>query len=83
LKLQIALATIGLGLDAIGVILLFFFQVERHSGLTSEGQGVVFADEGESKARNVARWRKYSRLTSVGLLCLLAGFLIQALALWV
>ena len=84
-----SIGTIGLALNAIGVILAFFFGFPQPSH--DEGVSILPPDDfvleggrtyGQAVASDRKRKERYLRWSRVGLSLMLIGFLVQLFAIW-
>ena len=78
MNLSSFLNVVGLIFDIMGVLILFYFgpPVIR---LTSEGHEILpYNPMDDSVTRkNRAKYRKHSRMSKLGMVCILVGFLFQ------
>ena len=75
LDLATKLSASGLFLDLVGIVLLFWFQVDRNHALREDGtQSISLEQHDETES---ATWKKYRRLTIFGFLLLMLGFTFQ------
>ena len=69
------LTLLGLASDMLGVVCLFFWQVDGHRDLNAKG--AQYATWG-TDAEIAVKYRHHRRMTELGLILLVLGFLLQA-----
>jgi hypothetical protein len=75
--------SIGLLLDAGGILLLFKYQIDFNRDVgTGPVTSVLSLGSQARDPSEEARYRKYVRRTYLGMALILIGFLFQAVALW-
>lgn len=70
------LNTIGLILDAVGVILLFFFGLTKNISKTGS---VNFVFQGKDE-NEIKKWKIYNFLSIIGFVFVVSGFTIQIIS---
>ncbi len=80
LDLASCVNTVGLGLDILGVVLLYFYGLP--ADVRRDGES-LFLLEGKPNEYEVAKAKKYDRCARLGLLSLIVGFFLQILGNWV
>jgi len=73
LKTYILLSSIGLGLDIIGVIIIFFFGISPKLDI----KGETYRITGEIDENEIKITKKYKRFSWLGLILIFLGFLLQ------
>ena len=83
----VVLTTVGLALDVLGVILLFFFTIDKNRGKSETGPGLVWVTTDDPNdpevKKNKRRFKKYVSLMNAGFTALILGFLLQMTAVWI
>ena len=72
------LNSIGLSLDIIGVILLFFFGL--HKNINKEGTIHLVIEQTDEKEKK--QWKFYKCMSILGLVLVVIGFMIQIASNW-
>lgn len=73
---------VGLGLDIIGVILLYKFGVNRNPKLSPYGHTTSWIEGNGLDSVSIKKYWLYWSLESLGLIALITGFGMQALGIW-
>lgn len=73
-------SSLGLGLDIIGITILFFFQVDRNHALREDGAVMLRLEHDDPTEQT--KWKWYRKLTNIGFVVLFVGFALQLLALY-
>ncbi len=77
-----AINTLGLLCDIAGVVMLFKFAVNRNPTLSPEGHVTGYIEGNESDELAKRKYWRYKKAEDVGLLLLILGFSVQAVATW-
>ncbi|PIR39154.1 MAG: hypothetical protein COV35_01145 [Alphaproteobacteria bacterium CG11_big_fil_rev_8_21_14_0_20_39_49] len=70
------LNSIGLGLDIIGVVLIFFFGIPQKM----DRSGDIFIVLGEKSPNEIKKIKKYDFWANTGLILIVSGFVIQIIS---
>ncbi len=70
------LSVAGLALDAGGIAILFFYQVDPNSEISREGHVTLVAPDKDEES--IGKYRKFRRLTLIAMALLFIGFCLQA-----
>lgn len=71
------LNTIGLSLDLIGVVLLFFFGLTKN--ISKEGDTYIIHDMYPNK-KEIKKWKIFNTASIIGFFLVILGFLFQIIS---